>query len=364
VLREEVRGFVSREIPESRRTIDPLFFADPEISRKIGRRGWIGMSWPKEYGGGGRSAIDRYVVLEELLAAGVPLGAHLTADRQSGPLLLRYGNERLRAALLPRIAGGDCYFCIGLSESGAGSDLAAVRTRGVRADGGWRVSGTKLWTSNAQLCHYMITLVRTGEPEGSRHHGLSQFLIDLSAPGITVRPITNMAGSAHFNEVIFDDCFVADEMVIGEVGSAWSQIIAELALERSGPERFLSSFQLLVALVEKLGSQMTEAQAACIGRLVAHGYTVRRMSVAVNAALDNGSLPHIEAAFVKDLGTNWEQEIADSAQAILDVEPDPMSKDKCARLLGLALLHAPSFSLRGGTREIIRSIIARGLGLR
>lgn len=363
-LRAEVRAFVATELPRGSVTIDPLFFADPAISRKIGQRGWIGMTWPAQYGGGERSSLERYVVLEELLAAGVPMAAHLTADRQSGPLILRYGSESLKREFLPRIAAGECYFCIGMSEPDAGSDLSAVRTRGKKVDGGWLVSGTKIWTSNAHVMQYMIALVRTGDAGGERRSGLSQMVVDLTEPGLSVRPIVNMAGSSHFNEVVFTDHFVPDVRVIGEPGTAWSQLIAELALERSGPERFLSSFRLLVAAVKRLGRELSAAEAAVIGRLAAHGYTIRRMSISVNAALQEGHAPELAAAFVKDLGTNWEQEIAEVLQQLIDVEPDPGSDDEYARLLGLTLLHAPSFSLRGGTREIVRSVIARGLKLR
>jgi alkylation response protein AidB-like acyl-CoA dehydrogenase len=162
---------------------------DPAFSRKLGRRGWLGLTWPKRYGGHERSALERYVLLEELLAAGAPVGAHWIAERQSGPNLLRYGSEQQKLAILPRIAAGECFFCIGMSEADTGSDLASVRTRAVNTDRGWRVNGAKLWTTNAHLCHYMILLCRTRpvDPE-RRHEGLSQFLVDLSLPGVTAGP--------------------------------------------------------------------------------------------------------------------------------------------------------------------------------
>lgn len=363
-LREEVRAFVAAEVPSDKRTIDPLFFVDADISRKIGERGWIGMTWPTAYGGHGRSALERYVVLEELLSAGVPMAGHLTADRQSGPLILRYGREEQRKAFLPRIAAGECSFCIGMSEPDAGSDLSNVVTRAVRVDGGWRITGSKVWTSNAHIFDYMITLVRTGAKGDNPREGLSQLIVDLAQPGIEIRPIRNMAGSTHFNEVIFDNHFVPDDRVIGEPGGAWQQLMAELALERSGPERFLSTYRLLVAAIDRVGPQPTDGQAAAIGRLIAHGATIRGMSVAVNAALQAGGKVDLEAALVKDLGTNWEQDITTICHEQIDDEADPSSPDAYSRLLASGLLHAPSFSLRGGTREIVRGIIARGLGLR
>jgi alkylation response protein AidB-like acyl-CoA dehydrogenase len=231
-LREEVRAFLAVELAG----MTPLQKArswmgfDAGFSRKLGARGWIGMVWPKKYGGHERTALERYVVLEELLAAGAPVGAHWIADRQSGPLLLRFGTEQQRMKFLPAVARGEHYFCIGLSESGAGSDLAAVRTRARKVDGGWRVQGTKLWTSFADRAHAMIALVRTGSNTENRHAGLSQLLIDMRSPGVTVRPIVDMLGESHFNEVFLDDVFVPDDMLIGREGEGWQHGTAELSL--------------------------------------------------------------------------------------------------------------------------------------
>src|SRR5690606_39096812 len=159
------------------------------------------------YGGHERSVFDRYVLIEELLAAGAPVGAHWIADRQSGPLLLRYGTEAQRMAHLPAVARGEMYFCIGMSEPGAGSDLAALKTSATRTSDGWCIRGQKVWTTHAHEAHRMIALVRTS-PSEHRHGGLSQLLIDLSLPGISIRPIVDLVGDEHFNEVFFDDVHV------------------------------------------------------------------------------------------------------------------------------------------------------------
>src|SRR5262245_35904149 len=147
-LRREVRDFLARELAGGSAVNRAGSWGrrDPDFSRKMGARGWIGMTWPKKYGGHERSALERYVVLEEVLAAGAPMGAHWVADRQSGPLLLRFGTEAQRQSILPRIAAGECYFCIGMSEPDSGSDLAATRTRAVAVQGGFLVNGTKIWT--------------------------------------------------------------------------------------------------------------------------------------------------------------------------------------------------------------------------
>jgi len=366
-LRAEVRDFVGREIAErtAGERAESWSGFSPEFSRKMGRQGWIGMTWPKRYGGHERSALERYVLLEELLAAGAPVSAHWVADRQSGPLLLRFGTEAQRQMVLPRIAAGDCYFCIGMSEPDSGSDLASIRTRAVKTNDGWRVNGTKLWTSNAHHCHYMILLCRTGaKADDDRHGGMSQFLVDLTWPGITIRPIKNLAGEHHFNEVVFQDLHIPDDMIIGEAGAGWHQVTTELSFERSGPERFLSAFSLLTELVRAIGPKPSDRAAAVLGRIAAHLLTLRRMSLSVAGMLQAGGNPNVEAAVVKDLGTVLEQEIPEIARNLIDCEPEQASSDPFIAALARTMLYAPSFSIRGGTREILRGIIARGLGLR
>ncbi len=365
-LRREVRAWLEPALaglPPARRARSWGGF-DPEFSRRLGERGWIGMAWPRRYGGAERSALERLVVLEELLAAGAPVAAHWVADRQSGPLLLRYGSEGQREALLPRMARGELFFCIGMSEPGAGSDLAAIRSRAERVSGGWKLRGSKLWTSNAHRSHFMIALFRTRPASESRHEGMSQFLIELATPGITVRPIRDLSGDEHFCEVVFEDALLPEEALLGLEGAGWAQVMAELAFERSGPERYLSSFQLLLELVRAAGPAPEPALAAGIGRLVAHLATLRELSLAVAGRLAAGRDPALEAALVKDLGTSFEQEIPEVAHALLGRAPSPEGGDDLEQVLGFLVQTAPSFSLRGGTREVLRGIIARGLGLR
>jgi alkylation response protein AidB-like acyl-CoA dehydrogenase len=362
-LREQIRTFLDRELAGT----DPVRRAncwmrhDAEFSLALGQAGFIGMVWPKRFGGHDRSPAERYIVLEELLAAGAPVCAHWVADRQSGPLILKYGTEQQRQNLLPGIVRGETYFCIGLSEPGAGSDLASVRTQARRVAGGWRISGQKIWTTNAHRSQFMIALVRTGTIE-ERQAGLSQFIIDLSLPGLTIKPIVDLTGACEFNEVWFDDVLVADDMLIGEVGQGWKQVTAELALERSGPERYLTSFSLLEALIRHARAAGSEALVSVIGQAVAELWTLRQMSMSTAAKLAQGQDPSVEAAIVKDLGTGFEQSLPVLAQDLLEV--DLSDQSDLARLLTYLLQVFPSFSLRGGTREILRGIIARGLGLR
>jgi alkylation response protein AidB-like acyl-CoA dehydrogenase len=370
-VRTQVREFLAGELAAGTFTthVDTwLSGVDPAFSRKLGERGWLGMTWPKQYGGHERSAMERYAVTEELLAAGAPVAAHWIADRQSGPNLLRYGTEEQRQAILPRIAAGECYFVIGMSEPDSGSDLASIRTRAARnGDGDWVVNGAKVWTSNAHHSHYAIVLVRTGPPgEGPRgkHQGLTQLLVDLSLPGIGINPIRILDGGHHFNEVVFQDVVVPGEMLLGEEGAGWHQVTAELAFERSGPERFLSTYPLLAEFGRRACDTGDSAQLAALGRLSARLLALRQLSLRIAAALDRGELPDIPAALVKDVGTTFEADLVDEVRRVVDVTPSLDSPDPLGRALAEAQLHAPGYTLRGGTNEILRGIVARGLGLR
>lgn len=363
-LRTPIRAFLAKEMAGRPRTLAAKSWMgfDADFTRKLAAQGWVGMTWPKRYGGREKSALSRYVIVEELLAAGAPVLAHWIADRQSGPLILRYGTEEQRQFFLPAICRGEMYFCIGMSEPDSGSDLASIRTRGVRTAEGWRINGAKIWTSNAHRCQYMITLIRTGEGS-ERHQGLSQFVIDLKTPGITVRPIIDLTGDHSFNEVVFQDVLVADAAMVGQEGNGWQQVVAELALERSGPERILSCMALFTELIDRIGPNPDSRASTVIGSVISRLAVYRQMSLSIAAQLDRGENPATEAAYVKDLGTSLEQEIPELAHTLIECAPT-LSGSEYEQLLSYLTQFAPSFSLRGGTREIIRGIIARGLGVR
>lgn len=368
VLRQQVREFLATELadtlPQDRANSWAVFDAD--FSRKLGAMGWIGMTWPKKYGGGERSAVERYVLLEELLAAGAPVGAHWIADRQSGPALLRYGSEEQRTRYLPGIIKGETYCCIGMSEPGAGSDLASVRTRAERlTDGRWKINGQKIWTTNAHHCQLMIALIRTGENDpNAKQNGLTQFLIELDGPGIEIRPITDLVGGQDFCEVFFQDAVVSAESILGIENEGWKQCTSELSLERSGPERYLSSFALYLEFLRHVGAHPSESETQLIGRTAAEVWCLRQMSLSVAGQLADGVDPYIEAAIVKDLGNSFEQYLPIQVQALIEQDFNLAKPSALEATLSRLLQCAPSFSLRGGTREILRGIIARGLGLR
>ena len=367
-LRGEVRSFLKETLPKIKKTEDRFSSwntPSPEFSRELGKKGWIGITWPKQYGGSERSFLDRYVVTEELLGNSAPAGSHWVADRQSGPLLLRFGSEEQRQAILPRIAAGECFFSIGMSEPDSGSDLASVRTRAEPVPGGFRVNGTKVWTSGAHRNHYCIALVRTSGQHGDRHKGLSQILVDLKTPNVTIRPIINLAGRHDWNEVTFNDAFIPESCLIGSEGDGWLQVTSELAFERSGPERFMQNFYVLRELVRVLGRQPAARAASILGRLIARLWTLRQMSVAVAGMMQGGKSPAIEAALVKDLGTIYQQDLPEVARVI--AESDATTDDDIADFLDIAqyaTMMAPSYTIQGGTTQVLRGIVARGLGRR
>lgn len=364
-LRAEVRVFLAEQLAAG--AFAPAVDAwlcgwDEAFTKALARRGWLGMTVPEQYGGHGRSFLERFVVTEELLAAGAPVAAHWIADRQIVPALLKYGSELQKRQFLPRIAAGECFFAIGMSEPDSGSDLASVRTRATRADGGWTLTGTKVWTSGAHRAHAFIVLARTDAVDPAhRHAGLAQFIVDLRAPGVEIRPIISMNGGHHFNEVILDGTFVPDSMVFGEIGQGWTQVTSELSFERSGPERLLSTFPLLACAIDHSAAQRDTVDVE-LGRLVARVAGLHHMSSAVAGALHRGENPAVSAAVVKVLGTTLEGDIADLAD-IRTGDEAPV-EPQWADMVAHAVDQRPGFTLRGGTNEVLRGVIARGLGMR
>jgi hypothetical protein len=380
-LQQEVREFLRAEI--AAQAFKPhLGHAefDAGFTRKVAARGWIGMTWPKRYGGRERSYLERFVVTEEMLAVAAPCAAHWVGDRQTGPSLLRYGSERQKQHFLPAIARGEYPFALGMSEPNSGSDLASVKTRAERVSNGWRVTGQKVWTSWAHKAHAFFVLCRTTPDTGNRHEGLSQLIVELNAPGVTIRPIRFMNGHHHFNEVFLDNVFVPDDMVVGEIGQGWKQVTSELALERSGPERYMTTFPLFTELMRRLGAAPDARAAELVGSLTARLWSLRRMSLAIAMTLDPGpdsangagSTPGdlapaatvdlaTEAALVKDLGTFYEREIIDAARLLFAVEPSPDAADTFERYLAETIVCAPVATIRGGTTQVLRSLIARKL---
>jgi alkylation response protein AidB-like acyl-CoA dehydrogenase len=368
-LRHDVRAFIADEIEAGTFSANRAVHGDggnPEFSRRVGAKGWIGMTWPKQYGGHERSFLERYVVTEEFRVANAPVRLHFVADRQSGPILLKYAPEHIKMDILPRICRGEVCFAIGMSEPGSGSDLFAAKTKASKVQGGWLINGTKIWTSNAHQADYMLGLFRTSAPtKENRRHGLTQFLVDMKTPGIQVNPVYQMTGLHDFNEVVFTDAFMPDDHVMGEIDGAWKQATSELAYERSGPERFLETFYVLIELIRALGPDPDLRGAEGLGRLVAQLHTLRRMSVSVAGMLQAGKEPVVEGSIVKDLGTIWEQKLPHQVRRLAAfVEPEVTNRVTLEEQLAFATTIAPKLTIQGGTTEVLRGIIARGLGLR
>ncbi len=366
VLRHEVRAFLTGQRAAGAFTprVDSWGDGwDPGFSRALAERGWVGMTVPARYGGGGRTFMERFAVTEELLAAGAPVSAHWVADRQVAPSLLRHGTEEQRERFLPPITRAEEFWAIGMSEPGSGSDLASVRTRATPVAGGWTLSGTKLWTSGAHHAHFFIVLARTEPVDPARRHdGLSQFIVPLDAPNVRISPVLNLSGAHHFNEVVLDEVFVPDGMLLGLPGSGWRQVTAELGFERSGPERFLSAYVLLAEALRESGDGAVPHDTR-LGALVGRHFGLHHMSLAVSQALERGDDAEVPAAVVKLLGTRMEGDVVDVVDELVGLS-ERTAAPVLAGLLRSGVLNRPGFTIRGGTTQVLDGMVARGLGLR
>jgi alkylation response protein AidB-like acyl-CoA dehydrogenase len=365
-LQEQVREFLARELPRGSFTpgLGMNAARDPAFSAKLGARGWLGMTLPRRYGGHERSAVERFIVTEELLRWGAPVGFHWVADRQSGPMIARFGTEEQKERFLPGICRGELSFSIGMSEPDSGSDLASLSTRAERVEGGWLVTGRKIWTTWANVNDWMILLCRTTpiDETGDKHKGLSQLIVDLRSPGLTATPITFIDGTADFCEVVLDGVFVPDELVLGEVGRGWEQNTAELAFERGGPDRWLSTYLVVEELLRLYdGEEIPDRVVELLGNAGAHYWVFHHLTLSIARSLDAGSSPVTEAAMLKEMGTRFEQDILQAVLELVEFEPGLPARSVFERLLVTATLTAPSFTVRGGTNEVLRTVIARSL---
>jgi hypothetical protein len=312
------------------------------------------MAIPREYGGPGLSLVNQFAVAEELLTARAPIGAHHAAERQTAPMLLRFGSAEQKSRFLPGIANGDLGFALGMSEPDSGSDLASVRTRARPANGGWTVTGTTIWTSWADRVEYAVVLCRT-ESTGRKHEGLSQLIVDLHGDGVEVRPIPTVDGRAHFCEVSLRDVHVDDDMVLGEAGNGWQQFTSELAYERSGPDRWLSTFRVYRALVATLPDLEPDARVAA-GRCAAWYLALHELSHGIALATSQGRDPATEAALVKDLGTRLEQEVLEIARRyVADQVPEASRADVTRAVLDAVLISPGTRSAGEAARSCERS---------
>ena len=372
-LRAEVREFVAADpAVAARRFLEDGWIAgfDPGFSKRLSARGWLGMTWPKAYGGREKSYMDRLIVTEELLLAGAPVAAHWFGDRQIGPSLLAHGTPEQKAELVPRIARAEISFCIGMSEPGAGSDLAGLSTRADVVGDEFVIRGQKTWTSFAEHADYCYLVARTN-PDAPKHKGISELLVPMRAPGITVRPIKDMVGESHFGELFFDDVRVPRSALIGKLDNGFYQIMQQLDFERSGIERLVSNAPLwrdAKALARERGlTRRDPVLREKIAELEIAWRAGRGLIYRVAEMLSSGRVPNFEAAVAKTFCTTLEQRITELVSQILGAAGALDPSDPRAPFAGRAartFLYAAAYTIQGGTNNILRNIIAtRGLGL-
>ena len=376
-FRAEVRGFLEDEIRNG--TFRPMCDGwiqgySPEFTRKVAERGWIGLTWPKEYGGQGRSEIDRLILTEEMLRYGAPAACHWFADRQIGRSILAYGTEEQKQELLPPILRGEAYVGLGMSEPEAGSDLAALQTRAVEDGDHYVITGQKMWTSCARFMTHIYLVART-DPDAPRHRGISEFVIDARSPGITIRPIIDITGSEAWGEVFYDGVRVHKKYLIGEKNRGFYQIMTQLDYERAGLERLMGNYPLFDALLRFV--RETEHQGHPLRRdpllrqklaqLQVEFEVGRLLTYRVVWVMEQGRAPNVEAAMAKAYCTAFEQHLATVATDILGLYGQLVAESPHAPMLGMAphsYLGSRGYSLQAGTTEVLRNIIAtRGLGL-
>ena len=376
-FRQEVRDFLEEEIRQG--TFKPSCDAwiqgySPEFTKKVARRGWIGLTWPKEYGGQGRSNIDRFILTEEMLRYGAPAACHWFADRQIGSSIIAFGTEEQKKELLPRILRGEAYVGLGMSEPEAGSDLASLQTRATEDGDDYIIDGQKMWTSCARFMNYIYLVART-DPEAPRHRGISEFIIEANLPGVTITPTIDITGSEAWGEVFYDGVRVSKKHLIGEKNRGFYQILNQLDYERAGLERLMGNYSLFDAIIQFTRETKRGGKPLAEDTLIRHKLAQlqiefevgRLLTYRVALVIDEGRAPNWEAAMTKAYSTAFEQHLATTATEILGLYGQLVAESKWAPILGMAphsYLGATGYSLQAGTSEILRNIVAlRGLGL-
>jgi len=376
-FRQEVRDFLEEELRQGlwEPSCDAWIMGfDPAFTKRVTQRGWIGLTWPKECGGQGRSFVDRLIITEEMLRYGAPAACHWFADRQIGGAIVHYGTDEQKNEILPKILKGEAYVGLGMSEPEAGSDLASLKTRAIEDGDDFIIDGQKVWTSGGSHMNWIYLVART-DPEAAKHRGISEFFFETNLPGITIRPIVDITGGVHFNEVFLDGVRVPKKYLIGEKNRGFYQILNQLDYERSGMERLMANYPLFEALIQytkenkRNGKPLSEepvirsklAQLKIeleIGRL--HMYRVALV-------MDEGRAPNWESAMSKAYGTAFEQRLAGTAIEILGLYGQLAPESKLVPLRGMAYhsyLSSKGYSLQAGTSEILKNILAaRKLGL-
>lgn len=376
-FRQEVRSFLEEEIrlgsfkPASEGWLHGY---DPEFSKKLGKKGWIGLTWPKEYGGQERSNIDRFILMEEILIYGAPIGCHWSTERQVGGAVIISGTDEQKKDLLPKIARGEAYACVGMSEPESGSDLASLKTLAIEDNDGYVINGQKVWTSGASLCNYIYMVART-DPEAPKAKGISEFIFEMNLPGITVRPIIHMTGGHFFDEVFFDDVRIPKKCLIGEKNRGFYQLMRQYDVERTGLERLMGNYLLFQDIIQYVKKTQRNGKPLSQDTLVRQKLAQlqvefevgRLLTYRVAFIMDQGRSSNVEVAIAKTYCTEFEQRLANAAVNILGLYGQLMPDSKYTPLSDetiLSYLASFSYTIQGGTSEILRNIASqRGLGL-
>lgn len=324
-----------------------------EFTRRLAAKGWIGMTWPVEAGGDGRSEAERFTVTEQLLLGGAPMAGSFFPDRQIGPVLLAYGSKEQQERFLPAMRAGESQWCIGMSEPDAGSNVAGIRTTGVRDGDRFIVNGQKIWTSGALTADYCYLICRT-DPDAPAHKGMSEFVVDMSSPGITVKPIKDASGDAHFNEVFFDNVEVPVDHLVGEINNSFGQTMRQLEHERGGIDRLASNQRLY--LDSRHLADTTDPRVRQQMARIETGYRIGRDMVLRNVLKQTPFAQY--SSITKTWCTEFEQEVAGFVGDIAGAET--MLWNRISR----NVVYAPAYTIMGGTTQILRNIMGeRILGL-
>lgn len=330
---------------------------DRAFSLELGKRGWLGMTWPEAAGGGGRPPIERFVVFEALISCGAPVAASWFADRQMGPTMLQFGTPEQQRTHIPRILDGSSAWAIGMSEPGAGSDVSSIRTRAVREGDSFRVNGQKVWTSGAALADFIYLIART-DVDAPPHKGLSELIVDLRSPGITIDPIKDMVGGRHFCEIFFTDVLVPAENLVGQLNGSFGQVMRQMEHERGGIDRLVSNRRLFDDC-----RPLADTTKAIVRQDLARietGYHIGRLMVLREVM---GQAPKHFSAATKTYCTELEQRIAAFCASILGPEA-MMAEPGLSGRVSRNLCYATGYTIMGGTSQILRNIIGeRMLGL-
>lgn len=376
-LRQEVRSFLEDELARGlwKSACDAWIQGyDPEFTKRVAQKGWIGLTWPKEHGGQERSFIDRLIVTEEMLRYGAPAACHWFADRQIGGSILKYGSEEQKTEFLPKIITGEIYVGLGMSEPEAGSDLASLKTRATDENDCYVVNGQKTWTSGAWFTNYIYLLART-DVDAPKHRGISEFIVPMDLPGISRIPMIDITGTEAWNDVFFDNVRVPKKYMIGEKNKGFYHVLEQLAYERGGMERLMGNYPLFDALIKFAKETKYNGKALSQDTMIRHKlaqlqveFEVGRLFMyKVAMVMDEGRAPTVEASMSKAYATTFEQHLANTAMEILGPYGLLWAGSKYVPFEGLAAhsyLGSKGYSLQAGSTEILKNIIAtRGLGL-